>query len=98
MDDESFKELLESIREGMAINRGEQEPSRSFHFSSCDVHSIRNKFGFSQREFAMLLGISVRTLQNWENGHRKPTGTAKVLLEIIDKYPDVFLNKRNNCK
>ena len=90
MREELFDELVESVKEGMAILRGEKEPSRVFLVEEKqDVKSIRSKFGISQREFASLLGISVRTLENWEQGHRVPRGPAKVLLKVAEAHPEV---------
>jgi DNA-binding XRE family transcriptional regulator len=50
---------------------------------------VREKLGLSQQEFAAMLGISRRTLENWEQGHREPTGPALVLLKIAAKHPDL---------
>jgi putative transcriptional regulator len=88
MKEEMFKELLESVRQAGAIKRGEMEPSRVFEAESPDVKSIRAKLGVSQTEFASLLGISVRTLENWEQKRRIPKGPARVLLEVAAAHPD----------
>ena len=48
----------------------------------------RNRVGMSQSEFAKLLGVSVRTLQDWEQGHREPSGAAKTLLRIASQNPE----------
>ncbi len=88
MKDELFDELVESVREGGAILRGEVSPSRAFKVDGPNVKRIRSGYKLSQRDFAALLGISVRTLQNWEQGRRKPEGTARVLLQVADKHPD----------
>ncbi|MBC8334729.1 MAG: type II toxin-antitoxin system MqsA family antitoxin [Anaerolineales bacterium] len=88
MKDELFDELVESVREGGAILRGETPPARAFEVDGLNVKRIRSGYQLSQREFAALLGISVRTLQNWEQGRRKPEGTARVLLQIADKHPE----------
>jgi putative transcriptional regulator len=92
VDNDMFSELLESVRDGIAIMRKKEEPSRVFHYSSFDVLAIRKKYNVSQQEFAALLGISVNTLQNWEQGRRVPTGTARVLLEIAANHPDVLID------
>ena len=55
------------------------------------VTSIREKTGLSQARFAQLLGVSVRTLQDWEQGRRAPSGAAKTLLMIADKNPRALL-------
>lgn len=85
MKDELFAELVEGLREGGAILRGERAPSRAFELESPDVQRIRDSYGLSQSEFAALLGISVDTVQNWEQGRRSP---AKILLQIVAKHPD----------
>lgn len=88
MKDELFNELVESVREGGAILRGEAAPSRSFVVEGPDVKRIRAGYDLSQSEFAALLGISIRTLQNWEQGRRTPEGPARVLLQVAAKHPD----------
>jgi putative transcriptional regulator len=92
MKDELFNELVASVREGGAILRGEAEPSRTFVVETPDVKAIRTRLALTQNEFASLLGISVRTVQNWEQGRRSPHGTARVLLQIAEKHPEVFLD------
>jgi putative transcriptional regulator len=89
MNEELFEELLESVKEGAAILRGEKQPSRRFVVSKLDVKRIRDSYQLSQSEFAALLGISIKTLQNWEQGRRLPRGTARILLEIAEKHPQV---------
>jgi len=88
MKDELFSELLESVREGGSILRGETRPVRSFEVDVPDVKHLRESFELSQAEFAALLGISVNTVQNWEQGRRSPAGPAKVLLQVVAKHPD----------
>ena len=88
MKDELFDELVESVREGGVILRGEAPPARTFEVDGLNVKRIRSGYQLSQKEFAALLGISVRTLQNWEQGRRKPEGTARVLLQIAEKHPE----------
>jgi len=87
-----FDELLESVREGGAILRGEQTASREFLLEDPDVRSLRESYGLSQPKFAALLGISVGTLRNWEQGRRRPEGSARVLLRIVAKHPDAVLD------
>lgn len=53
------------------------------------VRRIRSRVGMSQREFSQRIGISVDTLRNWEQGRRYPTATARALLRIIDRAPEV---------
>jgi putative transcriptional regulator len=56
-----------------------------------DVAGIREKTGLSQARFAQLLGVSVRTLQDWEQGRRAPSGAAKTLLMVADRNPRALL-------
>jgi putative transcriptional regulator len=56
------------------------------------VARIRQAYGLSQERFASLLGISVRTLQNWEQGRRRPHGPARVLLRVAAKHPQAVLD------
>lgn len=82
-----FEELLGSVREGGAILRGEKEASRRFAVQAADVRAIREGTSLSQSEFAELIGVSVKTLQNWEQDRRRPTGPAAALLRIIAHAP-----------
>jgi putative transcriptional regulator len=77
-------EILDGIRE---IKRGEH--GRVIHVPS--VTSIRERTGLSQARFAQLLGVSVRTLQEWEQGRRAPSGAARTLLLIAAKNPRALL-------
>jgi putative transcriptional regulator len=88
MKDELFEELLESVREGGKILRGENSPTRSFKIERLDIKRVRNNFGLTQRQFSALLGISVGTLRNWEQGRRYPDGPARVLLQVAEKHPE----------
>jgi putative transcriptional regulator len=54
------------------------------------VTTAREKSGLSQAQFATLLGVSIRTLQAWEQGQRNPSGAARSLLRIAGARPDVF--------
>ena len=91
MNEKDFAELVESIKEAGAIKRGERKPSRVFEFSPMDIKGIRQKLDKSQSEFAMMAGVSVATLQNWEQGRRKPVGPARALLRVAAESPEVVL-------
>ena len=88
MKADTFKELVTSIKQGGAILRGEAKARRTFIFDLPAVRRFRDDHDLSQSEFASLIGISVRTLQNWEQGRREPDGPAKVLLQVAAKYPE----------
>lgn len=88
MNEDLFAELVASVREGGAILRGETAPSRQFTVEKLDVKDIREKYHLSQEQFARLLGISVKTLRNWEQGRRAPEGPARVLLQVVARHPE----------
>jgi putative transcriptional regulator len=87
-----FKELLDSVKQGGAMMKGTIKPLRTFTFPDSEVRKIREKYGLSQDKFATLMGISVATLRNWEQGRRKPEGPARVLLRIAATHPNALLN------
>ena len=91
MKPERFSELLDSIREGGKILRGEMEPSRVTVGTVNRVRTIRERTSLSQSEFAEMIGVSVKTLQNWEQDRRKPTGPAEALLRIIAHQPKLAI-------
>lgn len=72
-----LKQPLNRVRHGKAI----------VEFEPMDVHMIRAKFSATQKQFACLIGISVETLRNWEEGRRRPHGPARALLRAIDADP-----------
>ena len=87
MKKEDFDELIGSVREVGRILRGQAKPSRTFTFQADDVRAIRNKLRKSQDEFAEMIGVSVATLRNWEQGRRHPHGPARALLKIAAENP-----------
>jgi len=92
MKKELFEELLESVKQAKAIEKGQLNPARVVRINpKTDIVRVRGKLGLSQSKFAAILGISADTLQNWEQGRRSPTGAAKVLLKIAAKHPEVLL-------
>jgi putative transcriptional regulator len=87
MKKENFDELVGSIREAGRILRGEAKPTRQFSYTPQDVRKIRNRLRKSQTEFARMIGVSVATLRNWEQGRREPHGPARALLKIAAEQP-----------
>lgn len=57
-----------------------------------DIKRIRSDLHLSQSAFASLMGVSSRTLQEWEQGRREPSGSAYSLLRIAEKHPEAFLD------
>lgn len=91
MEKAQFEELLQSVEEMDKISRGKKKASRVHKFPTPEVKAIREKTGLSQSRFALLMGVSVRTLQNWEQGHRAPQGPAVSLLRIFENNPEVAI-------
>jgi putative transcriptional regulator len=96
MKKELFDELLASVKEGAEILSGQRTPARVREFAAPDVRALRTAQGLSQSRFAALMGISVATLRNWEQGRRRPEGSARVLLEVVAKHPDAVLDAVHN--
>jgi len=88
MDKEHFDRLLESVQQMQEIRQGKRKPSRVFVYEEPDVRAVREQTGLSQSSFATMLGVSKRTLENWEQGRRRPTGPARVLLRIFSADPE----------
>ena len=88
MKNELFKELVESIEQAGQIKKGLLKPSRIFKYGPIEVKNIRRKLHISQSQFAMMIGVSKSTLQNWEQGRREPEGPAKALLRVVEKQPE----------
>jgi putative transcriptional regulator len=87
MKDKMFNELLKSVKEMDQITKGKKKASRRFTFKEPEVKAIRKETGLSQTQFARLIGVSKRTLENWEQGRRHPTGPARALLKIVESDP-----------
>lgn len=83
-------ELLEGIRDLKRGIVGRVTVLRDGKAVEVPAVKVRLATGLSQSEFAELLGVSVRTLQGWEQGRREPTGAARVLLRIAEKNPDAL--------
>ena len=91
MEKNLFDDLVNSLKEAKAINNGEITASRRFTVVPIDVKAVRAKTGLTQSEFAQMIQISTRTLQNWEQRRRNPTGPAAALLKIVSAAPEVAL-------
>ena len=81
------QELIDGIA---AIKKGKGK--RRIVYLPSNVKSIRERMGLSQSAFAGLLGVSVRTLQEWEQGRRTPKGPAQALLRVADRHPEALLS------
>lgn len=94
MEKALFDDLRQSLQEARAIARGQVRASRRFTVTpppAADVKAVREQTGLSQSEFSQLMQVSIKTLQNWEQRRRSPTGPAAALLKIVQTAPDVAL-------
>ena len=87
MKADAFEELLASVRQAGKIRRGRAKASRVRTFRPADVKKVRATLGQSQQDFALMIGVSVATLRNWEQGRRTPDGPALALLRVAAKDP-----------
>lgn len=88
MNDKDFAGLLQGVKEMTAHMRGEPvQGAIETRIPEPDVRSIREAADVTQRELAALLGVSQRTLENWEQHRTRPTGPARALLRIFQRNP-----------
>ncbi len=87
------QEILAGIQEIKKWQQGKKKlkVTRMSLPGASDVVKIREKFKLDQEDFADLIGVSVKTIQNWEQKHREPQGAARSLLRIADKAPAAVL-------
>ncbi|MDA8255145.1 MAG: helix-turn-helix domain-containing protein [Betaproteobacteria bacterium] len=81
------KDLLNSVRQ-MKTGKG----ARKTQVALSPIAEARSRLGMSQAELASLMGVSTRTLQDWEQGRRKPTGAAQTLLRVAIAHPEALLD------
>ena len=92
MKESAFNELLQGVRDAGSYLRGNRKTAaRIDRISPDSIAGVRAKLGLSQTQFARAIGISLDTLQNWEQGRRHPTGPAKVLIKVAARHPEAIL-------
>ncbi|HZE90299.1 MAG TPA: NadS family protein [Rhizobacter sp.] len=91
MDKTLFNDLVQSLKEAKTLARGKTPGGRHAALPATDVQAVRERTGLSQSEFARLMRVSTRTLQNWEQHRRQPTGPAAALLKMVASAPEVVL-------
>ena len=85
-------EILDGIKEIKAFKEGKADLVTRVLSELSQPKDIRARLNLSQSAFAGLMGVSVRTVQDWEKERREPSGPAKSLLRIAEQHPDVFLD------
>ena len=88
------QEILEGIKEIKRFKKGEIELTVRMLNEPSPTKTIRKRLRLSQSAFASLMGVSPRTIQDWEQGRRKPQGPAKSLLRIAEQHPEIFIEIR----
>lgn len=87
MNEKDFKNLAASVVQAGKIRRGETKAARATTVRPVDIKRIRRHLNRSQVEFALMIGVSVATLRNWEQGRRRPVGPARALLTVAASNP-----------
>jgi|SRR5687767_4805243 putative transcriptional regulator len=88
MDRVHFEQLLKGVKEMKRHMAGQRvRGARTTRLEATDVQAIRKAANISQSQFAKLIGVNLRTLQNWEQGRTRPTGPARALLKIVASNP-----------
>lgn len=85
-------EIFDGIKEIKAFKEGKADLVTRVLSEPSHPKDIRARLNLSQSAFAGLMGVSVRTVQDWEQERREPSGPAKSLLRIAEQHPDVFLD------
>jgi len=83
-------EILEGLKEDKKHKAGEIQLQTTELSDPSPSQDIRKKLELSQASFAALMGVSVRTIQDWEQGRRTPKGPAKSLLRVAEQHPEIF--------
>jgi putative transcriptional regulator len=88
------QEILEGIKEIKRFKKGELKLVARTLNEPSPAKTIRKRLKISQSAFASLMGVSPRTIQDWEQGRRTPQGPAKSLLRIAEQHPEIFIEIR----
>lgn len=95
MEDHLFEDLIKSVSEAGEILSGKRKPTRVFTVDAGSVREIRESLSLSQKQFASIVHVSIKTLRNWEQGIRVPDGAAAALLTAIRNDPKHVLAALN---
>lgn len=90
MEKELFNDLVESMEQMVAIEKGEMQPARIHRHHLPNVKSLREASGMKQDEFAQVVGVSPSLVQSWEQDRRVPSGSSLKLLLMIERNPAII--------
>jgi putative transcriptional regulator len=94
MTKKAFDNIMAGLQDALAYSKGDKSAMARVirvHVKPADIKTARRKIGLSRDAFARVFGLSSATLRKWENGERRPTGAARVLLTIISREPEAAL-------
>ncbi len=92
MNKKEFEKLVASVKQAGKIKRGELKASRVVDLKPMDIREVRKKLNLSQSDFALMIGVSLSTFQNWEQGRRRPEGPAQALLKVAASNPKAVID------
>jgi putative transcriptional regulator len=92
MNDEDFPKLVLSVKQMGTIMQGGKIAHRRTTLTDLNVKELRERTGLTQTDFSQMIGVSIRTLQNWEQGRREPEGPAKAWLRVVERNPQAVLS------
>lgn len=98
MNKVNFERLRLSVRQAGQIRRGTLKPARVTTIEPADVKNIRSRLDQSQEQFALMIGMSVATLRNWEQGRRTPDGPALALLKVAEHNPRAVMEALHGAR
>ena len=88
----AFQEIKQGLQEAIDHQKGYTAHSRQHHFDDIDVKNIRETLHLSQHEFAAKFCLNLKSVQNWEQKRKKPSGATLVLLKVIASNPSAVMN------
>jgi putative transcriptional regulator len=91
MVSKAAKGIMAGLKDALAYAEGDKSRATVRKVSAVNVKAAREKLGLSQDRFARAFGVSVASVRNWEQGHRQPTGAARVLVRVIERRPKAVL-------
>lgn len=88
----AFQEIKQGLHEAIDHQKGSTANARQHQFADIDVKNIRESLHLSQHDFAAKFCLNLKSVQNWEQERKKPSGAALVLLKVIASNPKVVLS------
>jgi putative transcriptional regulator len=92
------KEIVEGLEEAKTFVEGESDGPRihTIDVDMIDIKSLRNQLALTQKQFARLFGFKLNSVQNWEQGRRRPDKATRILLRLIEEKPQQMIRRVRN--